>query len=65
MPEAVQSAIQIRNPRIKQLVAEEQAHGAGRNASEAAENLISEAVEARRLKRESGRDKPLPSAPAA
>lgn len=46
--------IAIRNPRICELVAAEQAGGAGRSATEAAENLILDGVELRRMKRDPG-----------
>jgi len=44
-------SIQIKNPRTRELVADEMKFGAGRNATEAAENLIEEAAEMRRLRR--------------
>lgn len=50
MPTAVQT-IQIRNPRIIEQVLGEMAHGAGRNPTEAAENLISQGSEQRRIER--------------
>ena len=43
--------IQIRNPRVREVVAEEVRHGAGRNAAEAASTLILEAAERRRIER--------------
>lgn len=56
------ACIQIRNPRIREIVAEEAQHGVGRNATEAAENLIAEAAERRRMDR--ARQQPAPSQPA-
>lgn len=47
MPET----IAIRNPRVLEVVDEEIEHGAGRNATEAAENLILAAAETRRVDR--------------
>lgn len=43
--------VNLRNPRTVRLIVEEQRRGAGRNVTEAAENLIAEAVESRRAKR--------------
>lgn len=45
-------SIQIKNPRvIQQIVEETDAHGAGRSYTEAAENLLAEAVERRKVDR--------------
>lgn len=51
-------AISLVNPRVLELVSHEVEHGVGRNATEAAENLIMEAAERRRLERA---QKPAPS----
>lgn len=48
-------SIQIRNPRVKEIVAEERQRGTGRSFAETAENLILEAAESRRLKRASAK----------
>lgn len=51
MPD-VPETISIRNPRVRSVVGEEMnEHDAGRNAAEAAENLILEAAERRRIDR--------------
>jgi hypothetical protein len=47
----VPETIAIRNPRILEVVGEEMEFGAGRNATEAAENLILASVEDRRVRR--------------
>ena len=46
------STIALRNPRIVQVLHEETAKGAGRNATETAENLILDGVEYRKAKRD-------------
>lgn len=43
--------IQIRNPHVRKLVADEVKRGAGRSNSEAAENLILEAIAHRAVER--------------
>lgn len=50
MPD-VPETIAIRNPRVLEVVGEEMGFGAGRNATEAAENLILAGAEDRRLER--------------
>lgn len=45
------TTIAIRNPRVLDVVREELAQGAGRNATEAAENLILVGAEHRKLDR--------------
>lgn len=58
------TAITIRNPIVIQRVLDEMPHGAGRNATEAAENLILEQSENRRFSRASSSNGPLTSSRA-
>lgn len=59
-------SIQIRNPRVRQLVAEELKHpGVGRNFTEAAENLILDAIDRRRAERERNKPRKLRQAATA
>lgn len=61
MPDPIET-IAIRNPGVIKIACEEMEHGAGRSATEAAENLIMQAAEVRRMERAS--DKPRARRPA-
>ena len=58
MPES----ILLRNPRILEVVEEELRHGAGRNATEVAENLVFAGAENRRMARAGRTPAPSPRA---
>lgn len=53
MPAASVESVTLKNPRVMHALDREMAEGAGRNATETAENLILEAAEQRRVTRES------------
>lgn len=61
MPDPIET-IAIRNPGVIKIACEEMEHGAGRSATEAAENLIVAGAEARRMKR--ANDKPRARRPS-
>lgn len=57
-------SIQIKNPRIREIVARHQKRGKGRNAAETAENLILDGDELQRMREATALEQPSRETPS-